>query len=179
MATVTTITSSVDVEVSYVCSVCGSQNTTRTKLQTSANNEKKASKQMQTILTDLASDDPTRRYIHANLKCQCSKCRYSEPWSGLDFHKLDTLIRVLCLIGGLILMADLVDPYSSGMLLPAVLCLLAAAVIFVYKKILAVSSAKKIAALPAESLPTITVVRSETPNQNDIMARVQEKINSK
>lgn len=175
MATVTTITSSVDVEVSYVCSVCGTQNTTRTKLQTSANNEKKASQQMQTILTDLASDDPTRRYIHANLKCQCSKCRHSEPWTGLDFHKLNTLIRVLCLIGGLILMAGLVDPYSSGNFFPAVLCLLAAAVIFVYKKIQAASSAKKIAALPAQSLPTITVPRSAAPNRDDIMALVQEK----
>lgn len=179
MATVTTITSSVDVEVSYVCSVCGTQNTTRTKLQASANNEKKASQQMQTILTDLASEDPTRRYIHANLKCKCAKCHHAEPWANLDFFKLDILVRVCCLIGLLAFLPVVVDPYSSGIPLFSVLCLLAAAVIFVYKKVQAASSAKKIAALPAQSLPTITRPSNAAPSQNDIMARVQEKMNNK
>jgi len=99
MATVSTVTSSIPVEVSYVCSVCGTANTIQTQLQVSARNENKASQQMQRILTDLVSDDLSIRYTHANLSCNCSKCKYSEPWTNLNFYKLDTLCRVLFLIG--------------------------------------------------------------------------------
>lgn len=178
MATVSTVTSSINVEVSYVCSVCGTANTTQTQLQVSARNEDKASRKMQRVLTDLASDDPSVRYTHANLTCSCSKCKYSEPWTNLDFYKLDTLSRVLLLIGGVILLSSLTDPLSSGgMIIAAVLCMLAGLSVLGFKKFQAVSSAKKIAELPAKSLPTIRVLRGNTASEDDIMARIHDKMN--
>ena len=179
MATVTTVTSSMPVEVSYECSVCGTKNTTQTQLQVSARNEAKASRQMQQILEELASDDLSIRYTHANLKCSCSKCHYCEPWAELNFFKLDILIRACILIGGLILLSVLVDPFSSGgMAVFAVICLLAAAGIFAFKKFQAKSSAKKIAELPAKSLPTVRVLRNSTPSRDNIMARINDKMNN-
>lgn len=177
MATVTTSTSSLNVEVSYVCSICGTPNVQQTTIQVQANSSEKSQAKMRNILTELTSDDLSKRYTHANLKCRCTKCKYSEPWADLDFYKLDALITVCGLIGGLVLLAGLTDPYS-GMSMFGLLCLLAAGVIFVYKKFLAASSAKKIAALPPQSLPVIRVPRSTVPSQNDIMARIHERMNN-
>lgn len=48
---------------------------------------------------------------------------------------------------------------------------------FAFKKHRAKSSARKIAALPAKSLPTIRILRDNGPAMDDIMARVHEKRN--
>lgn len=179
MATVTTSTASVNAEVTYVCSVCGTENTQQVTIEASANNSAKAEARMQNILTELVCDDPSQRYIHANLDCKCRKCHYSEPWANLNFYKLDTLIRMFILIGGLILLAGLANPYSSGgMSVFAVICLLAAAGIFIFKKAMAASSAKKIGALPTESLPTVRLLRNAAPTRDDIMARINDKMNN-
>lgn len=177
MATVTTSTSSLKVEVSYVCSVCGTPNVQQTTIQVQANSSEKSQAKMHNILTELASDDLSKRYTHANLKCRCTKCKYSEPWADLDFYKLDTLITVCGLIGGLIFLAGLTDPYSGTPII-GLLCLLAAGVIFVYKKFLAASSAKKIAQLPPHCLPVVRLPRSTVPSQNDIMAKINERMNN-
>lgn len=179
MATVTTSKASLNAEVSYVCSVCGTENTQQVTIEATANNSEKAEARMQNILSELVCDDLSKRYVHANLKCSCSKCHYSEPWAALDFYKLDALIRACILIGGIILLAGLVDPYSSGsMSVVAVICLLAGAGIFAFKKIQAASSAKKIAELPAKSLPAVRILRNAAPSRDDIMARINEKMNN-
>ena len=49
--------------------------------------------------------------------------------------------------------------------------------IFAFKKHRAKSSARKIAALPAKSLPTIRILRDNVPTRDDIMARIHEKMN--
>ena len=189
MATVTTATSSLNVEVSYVCSVCGTSNKTQTTIQAFGKNPDKASARMQNILTDLNSDDVTKRYTHANLKCKCAKCHYSEPWADLDFYKLDGHIMVWSLVCGLIYLTQGLQPIMKHFEFPRLyplgsaimqsmfwlIILLPPVLIFVYKKILAASSARKIAELPAESLPQIQVAKRDTPSVDDILRMVNAK----
>ena len=191
MATVTTSKASLNAEVSYVCSVCGTENSQQVTLEVTANNPEKAEARMQNILSELVCDDPTKRYVHANLKCSCSKCRYSEPWTGLDFYKLDTLIWASALICGLIFLTQGLTPiknyiahpnmyYISSvitMTLIYALPLLIPVGIFAFKKYQAKSSAKKIAQLPVKSLPVVRILRDATPTRDDIMARINDKMN--
>jgi len=191
MATVTTATSSLDVEVNYICSVCGTENTQRTKIQVSTNNANKATERMHNILTELASDDLSKRYTHANLKCTCKNCKYSEPWTGLDFYKLDDLIRVLTLVCGLIYLTQGLQPIMKHFEFPQfyplgscimqsltmLVIMLPPVIVFLIKKAQASTSAKKIAELPAHSLPRISVPRPTVPGRDDIMARVRDNMN--
>ena len=193
MATVTTATSSLDVEVSYTCSICGTENTQRTKLQVSSNNANKASARMQNILTELVSDDPAKRYTHANLKCKCSKCNYSEPWANLDFYKLDDLIRVLTLVCGLIYLTQGLTPIMKHFEFPQfyplgscilqslflLVIMLPPVIVFLVKKAQASRSAKDIAELPAQSLPRISIPRPAPGSRDDIMARIRNNMNQK
>lgn len=43
---------------------------------------------------------------------------------------------------------------------------------------MAASSAKKIGELPAESLPTVRLLRNAAPTRDDIMARINDKMNN-
>ena len=189
MPTVTTVTSSLEVDVSYVCSKCGTPNKTRTRLQAQSNNAAKASARMNNILTELASDDLSRRYTHANLKCRCAKCRHSEPWAKLDFYKLDGHILAWSLICGLMYLIQGLQPIMKHFEFPQfyplgsaimhsltmLVLFLPPVLIFVYKKMKAASSAKKIAALPAESLPRIQAVKNDKPSVDDILRMINTK----
>ena len=191
MATVTTSKASLKAEVSYVCSACGAENTQQVTIEAPANSSGMAEARMQKILSELVCDDLSKRYVHANLKCRCSKCRHSEPWAALDFYKLEILIRASALIFGLLFLAQGLEPimeyivypnwYSLSSVIIATLIkalpLLIPVGIFAFKKHRAKSSAKKIAALPAKSLPTIRVLRDNVPTRDDIMARIHEKMN--
>lgn len=191
MATVTTSKASLNAEVSYVCSACGAENTQQVTIEVTANKSGKAEARMQNILSELVCDDLSKRYVHANLKCRCSKCHHSEPWAALDFYKLDTLIWASTLIFGLIFLTQGLDPimeyvahpkwysFSSVIIMTLIyaLPLLIPVGIFVFKKSRAKSSAKKIAELPAKSLPTIRILRDNVPTRDDIMARINEKMN--
>ena len=191
MATVTTSKASLKAEVSYACSACGAENTQQVIIETAANNSGKAEARMQNILSEPVCDDLSKRYVHANLKCKCSKCHYSEPWAALDFYKLDTLIWASALIFGLVFLTRGLSPikdyiahpnwYSPSsviiMTLIHALPLLIPAGIFAFKEHRAKSSAKKIAALPAKSLPAIRILRDNVPTREDIMARINEKMN--
>ena len=191
MATVTTSKASLKAEVSYVCSACGAENTQQVTIEAPANSSAKAEARMQKILSELVCDDLSKRYVHANLKCRCSKCRHSEPWAALDFYKLEILIRASALIFGLLFLAQGLEPimeyivypnwYSLSSVIIATLIkalpLLIPVGIFAFKKSRAKSSARKIAALPAKSLPTIRVLRDNVPTRDDIMARINEKMN--
>ena len=191
MATVTTSKASLKAEVSYVCSACGAENTQQVTIEAAANNSGKAEARMQNILSELVCDDLSKRYVHANLKCKCSKCHYSEPWAALDFYKLDTLIWVSALIFGLVFLTQGLNPikdyishpnwYSLRsviiMTLIHALPLLIPVGIFAFKKFRAKSSAKKIAELPAKSLPAIRILRDNVPTRDDIMAHINEKMN--
>ena len=191
MATVTTSKASLNVEVSYVCSACGADNTQPVTIEVATNNSRKSEARMQNILSELVCDDLSKRYVHANLKCKCTKCHYSEPWAALDFYKLDTLIWASALIFGLVFLTQGLDPikdyvahpnwYSIKsviiMTLISALPLLIPVGLFAFKRHRAKSSAKKIAKLPAKSLPTIRVLRDNAPSRDDIMARINEKMN--
>lgn len=191
MATVTTSRASLKAEVSYVCSACGMENTQQVSIEVAANNSGKAEARMQNILSELACGDLSKRYVHANLKCRCSKCRHTEPWAALDFYKLDTLIWASALIFGLIFLTRGLNPiknyiahpnwysFSSVIIMTLIhaLPLLIPVGIFAFKKHRAKSSAKKIAQLPAKSLPTIRFLRDNAPTRNDIMACINEKMN--
>lgn len=191
MATVTTSKASLKAEVSYVCSACGAENTQQVTIEATANNSGKAEARLQNILSELVCDDPSKRYVHANLKCSCSKCHYSEPWAALDFYKLDALIWASALICGLIFLTQGLSPiqgyiahpnwYSLSsviiMTLIHALPLLIPVGIFAFKRHRAKSSAKKIAALSAKSLPAIRILRDNVPTRDDIMARINEKMN--
>ena len=78
MATVTTSKASLKAEVSYVCSACGAENTQQVTIEAPANSSGMAEARMQKILSELVCDDLSKRYVHANLKCRCSKCRRRE-----------------------------------------------------------------------------------------------------
>lgn len=188
MATVTTSKASLKAEVSYVCSACGAENTQQVTIEASASNSGKAGARMQKILSELVCDDLSKRYVHANLKCRCSKCHHSEPWAALDFYKLDALILASALVCGLILLALGPRPILYCIFEPSLYSLLAVSMMtlipllipvgfFAFKKHRAKSSARKIAALPAKSLPAIRILRDNVPTRDDIMARIKEKMN--
>ena len=191
MATVTTSKASLKAEVSYVCSACGAENTQQVTIEAPANSSGMAEARMQKILSELVCDDLSKRYVHANLKCRCSKCRHSEPWAALNFYKLDAWIFASAIIcGGMFLTRGLdsimdfiahpnlhfLSSVIIGTLIDA-LPLLIPVGIFAFKKHRAKSSARKIAALPAKSLPTIRILRDNVPTRDDIMARIHEKMN--
>lgn len=179
MATVSTSTASVRAEVSYVCSACGTKNTQQVTIETSAGNTGKAEARLQKIMSELAGDDLSKRYTHANLKCRCSNCKHSEPWTNLNFYAQEILSMVCFLLGGICLLGDLADPYSSTGAACAVILFLIGTGIFAFKKIKGASSAKKIAKLPAESLPTIKLLRNAAPARDEIMARINDKMNNR
>ena len=182
MATITTSKASLKAEVSYVCSACGAENTQQVTIEAPANSSGMAEARMQNILSELVCDDLSKRYVHANLKCRCSKCRHSEPWAALNFYKLEILIRASALICGLLFLSQVMDPinyWHSGIIMTLIkaLPLLIPVGIFAFKKHRAKSSARKIAALPAKSLPTIRILRDNAPALDDVMARINEKMN--
>ena len=183
MATITTSKASLKAEVSYVCSACGAENTQQVTIEAPANSSGMAEARMQNILSELVCDDLSKRYVHANLKCRCSKCRHSEPWAALNFYKLEILIRASALICGLLFLSQVMDPinyWHSGIIMTLIKAappLLIPVGIFAFKKHRAKSSARKIAALPAKSLPAIRILRDNGPALDDIMARVHEKRN--
>ena len=191
MATVTTSKASLKAEVSYVCSACGAENTQQVTIEAPANSSGMAEARMQKILSELVCDDLSKRYVHANLKCRCSKCRHSEPWAALNFYKLEILIRASALICGLLFLTQGLEPIMEYIIHPNIhflsyaiivtliraLPLLIPVGIFAFKKHRAKSSARKIAALPAKSLPTIRILRDNVPTRDDIMARINEKMN--
>ena len=177
MATVTTATASLNVDVRFVCSSCGTPNIVSTTLNTYGNSAQAANLKMQSLLADFSSPDLTKRYARANLQCRCMACKRKQPWTGMKMDRVNIYLWVLGLLGGLM---ALVQSAEASLLLYLPLFLIIYmfpfAVLLVYKIIRVSVYKKKLASLAPQCLPVVTIRPKET-SQADIMARVQENIN--
>ena len=177
MPTVTTATASLDVDVRFVCSSCGTPNIVSTTLHTYGNSAQAANLKMQSLLADFSSPDLTKRYARANLQCRCMACKRKQPWTGMKMDRVNIYLWVLGLLGGTM---ALVQSAEASLLryLPLLLVfyMFPFAVLLAYKIIRVSVYKKKLAALAPQCLPVVTIRPKET-SQADIMARVQENIN--
>ena len=177
MPTVTTATASLDVDVRFVCSSCGTPNIVSTTLQTYANSAQAANQKMQNLLADFSSPDLTRRYARANLQCRCMVCKRKQPWTGLKMDRVNIYLWVLGLLGGLMALGQSANVYLLRDLpLYLIIYMFPFAVLLAYKIIRVSVYKKKLAALAPQCLPVITVCHKET-SQDDIMAQVRENMN--
>ena len=178
MPTVTTATASLDVDVRFVCSSCGTPNIVSTTLHTYANSAQAANLKMQSLLADLSSPDLTKRYARANLQCRCMACKRKQPWTGMKMDRVNIYLWVLGLLGGLMALFKSAEASLLDLPLFFVIHMFPFAVLLAYKIIRVSVYKKKLAALAPQCLPVVTIRPKET-SQADIMARVQENMNRK
>ena len=180
MPTVTTATASLNVDVRFVCSSCGTPNIVSTTLNTYGNSAQAANLKMQGLLADFSSPDLTKRYARANLQCRCMACKRKQPWTGMKMDRVNIYLWVLGLLGGTMALFTSAD-MSLVRHLPLFFLMFAVymfpfAVLLAYKIIRVSVYKKKLAALAPQCLPVVTIRPKET-SQADIMARVQENMN--
>ena len=178
MPTVTTATASLDVDVRFVCSSCGTPNIVSTTLHTYANSAQAANLKMQSLLADFSSPDLTKRYARANLQCRCMACKRKQPWTGMKMDRVNIYLWVLGLLGGLMALFKSAEASLLDLPLFFVIYMFPFAVLLAYKIIRVSVYKKKLAALAPQCLPVVTIRPKET-SQSDIMARVQENMNRK
>ena len=178
MPTVTTATASLDVDVRFVCSSCGTPNIVSTTLHTYANSAQAANLKMQSLLADFSSPDLTKRYARANLQCRCMACKRKQPWTGMKMDRVNIYLWVLGLLGGLMALFQSAEASLLDLPLFFVIYMFPFAVLLAYKMIRVSVYKKKLAALAPQCLPVVTIRPKET-SQADIMARVQENMNRK
>ncbi|MCI6958111.1 MAG: hypothetical protein SPI15_10145 [Candidatus Faecousia sp.] len=179
MPTVTTATASLNVDVRFVCSSCGTPNIVSTTLHTYGNSAQAANLRMQSLLAELSSPDLTKRYARANLQCRCMACKRKQPWTGMKMDRVNIYLWVLGVLGGVMALGQSAEAYLLLYLpLFLIIYMFPFAVLLVYKIIRVSVYKKKLAALAPQCLPVVTIRPKET-SQSDIMARVQENMNRK
>ena len=180
MPTVTTSTSSLDVQVSYICSKCGTPNTFHTKLSAMGSNAYQSGARLQTIINELNTKDVTERYNNANLKHKCHNCKHQEPWSGLDLNKKKGYAIMCAIVSGLLFLtpAGTIVKYGNILtLVPLLVVFSIPTLLFVLSRAMKKKSvARKMAALPVESMPYIQAVPKETFTADDVMRMLNQNM---
>lgn len=160
-----TATAGKDVTLTWKCSHCGASNRAVQRIEgigqtglffgkpTNPNYRQDAQDCLIELMKDLCKEKPSERYIDAEFSCKCRSCGKREPWAKLRYDFLKTVWKF---IGYTVMFAF---AFFVGDLTPIPFLIYVAAMIWaaVHKPIHKSMMLKKLDAMPAESLPRITV----------------------
>ena len=171
-------TSTLDVDIEYFCSYCGTENlcteTLESKVYTPSimginlvkGIKTEAAANVLGLFYNLIDSKDPASFSTVNFSCSCRKCKKQEPWARMDYSLLDR-VSSFCLgvsaVAGLYFLVRL-GSFDSNAWYGLIVCAVAAAMcigILRYKTVHTKKMVSLIKELPLESIPKISFYSRE------------------